>query len=75
MLWRVSFIHPDVLHVSNSVLVIKDELQTAMRLCGISDLSQATPDMLNTTELDVYLKRGSDARHPYARKVIRTSRL
>ncbi|KAK0100274.1 hypothetical protein ONS95_008233 [Cadophora gregata] len=61
--------------VEHAVNIIKDELQTAMRLCGISDLSQASPDMLNTTEADVYLKKGSDTRHPYARKTPRKSKL
>ena len=37
--------------------VIRDELETAMRLCGITDLNQVRGDMswLNTAELEQYL--------------------
>lgn len=41
-------------------LVIRDELQTAMQLVGITSLSQATPDLLNTVELDGYVRPGID---------------
>jgi L-lactate dehydrogenase (cytochrome) len=36
---------------------LKDELETAMRLCGITDLNQVRGDMswLNTAELEKYL--------------------
>jgi L-lactate dehydrogenase (cytochrome) len=41
--------------------VLKDELETAMRLCGITDLNQVRGDMswLNTVELEQYLPRTS----------------
>ena len=37
--------------------VLRDELETAMRLCGITDLNQVRGDMswLNTAELEQYL--------------------
>jgi len=37
--------------------ILKDELETAMRLCGITDLNQVRGDMswLNTAELEKYL--------------------
>ncbi|KAK9413904.1 hypothetical protein SUNI508_11480 [Seiridium unicorne] len=36
--------------------VLKDEIEVSMRLCGLTDLDQATPDMLNTSDVD-YLVR------------------
>ncbi|KAK8857246.1 hypothetical protein PGQ11_013158 [Apiospora arundinis] len=40
--------------VEHCASILKDELETAMRLCGITDLAQVRGDMswLNTTELD-----------------------
>ena len=32
--------------------VMKDELETTMRLLGITDLSQAHPGLLNTLDVD-----------------------
>ncbi|KAK1968947.1 cytochrome b2 [Colletotrichum sublineola] len=32
--------------------ILKDELETSMRLCGITSLSQAKPDMVNTLDVD-----------------------
>ncbi|KAF4777297.1 cytochrome b2 [Colletotrichum scovillei] len=32
--------------------ILKDELETSMRLCGITSLSQATPAMVNTLDID-----------------------
>lgn len=46
--------------------VIKDELETSMRMIGITDLSQANPDYVNTADVD-HLVPGS-LRHPYAVK-------
>jgi L-lactate dehydrogenase (cytochrome) len=38
-----------------------------MRLCGIRDLMKdASPDYLNTSDIDRYVVRGG---HPYARKI------
>ncbi|OBT90451.1 hypothetical protein VE02_01226 [Pseudogymnoascus sp. 03VT05] len=56
--------------VEHAVNILKDEIQTAMRLCGVTDLSQASPDMLNTAELDYIVRRGG-SRHLYTHKVIR----
>jgi len=53
--------------------VLKDELETAMRLCGISDLRDADPSFFNTAELDYLVPRGP--RHPYARKHPKPGRL
>jgi hypothetical protein len=39
-----------------------------MRLCGIADLSEASPDFVNTAELDPLVPQ---SRHPYARKIVR----
>lgn len=46
---------------------MKDEIETAMRLCGLTDLMRdASPDFVNTADID-HLVPGP--RHPYARKV------
>jgi len=53
----VSWIVVDLWIHANDGLVLKDELETAMRLCGITDLNQVRGDVswLNTTELEKYL--------------------
>jgi L-lactate dehydrogenase (cytochrome) len=49
--------------------VIKDEIETAMRLCGMTDLMRdAHPDFVNTSEVDYLVP---SFQHPYARKVAR----
>ncbi|KAK8049001.1 cytochrome b2 [Apiospora phragmitis] len=39
--------------------ILKDEIEVSMRLCGITDLSQASPDMLNKSDVD-YLIRATN---------------
>jgi L-lactate dehydrogenase (cytochrome) len=46
-------------------IVIKDELETAMRLVGITDLSQVHPGLVNSGEVDHLVPAGEQ--HPYAR--------
>ncbi|KIX06258.1 uncharacterized protein Z518_04233 [Rhinocladiella mackenziei CBS 650.93] len=53
--------------------ILKDELDTAMQMVGITSLSQAHPGLLNTAEIDRFVYRG-DA-HPWARKIVRTVKL
>jgi hypothetical protein len=48
--------------------VLKDEVETAMRLAGLTTLEDADPSLVNTAELDPLVPRGS--LHPYARKRI-----
>lgn len=45
--------------------VLKDELETTMRMMGVTDLSQVHPGMLNTGAVD-HLIPGWDE-HPYAK--------
>lgn len=52
--------------IGESSTVMKDELETSMRLVGITDVSQAHPGLLNTLDID-YLVPTSDE-HPYARR-------
>jgi len=48
--------------------VVKDEIETAMRLCGMADLMRdAHPDLVNTADID-HLVPGPGG-HPYARKI------
>ncbi|KEF62069.1 L-lactate dehydrogenase (cytochrome) [Exophiala aquamarina CBS 119918] len=51
--------------VEHLVNVLKDEVETAMRLVGLRSLANADASMVNTAELDALVPRGS--RHPYAR--------
>lgn len=50
-------------------IVLKDELETAMQMIGITSLDQAHPGLVNTAELDRYVYRSEG--HPYARKIVR----
>ncbi|KAH7270930.1 FMN-dependent dehydrogenase [Fusarium solani] len=51
--------------VKKYVEILKDELETTMRLCGITDLSQVHPGLVNTGAVD-HLVPGLDG-HPYAK--------
>ena len=59
--------------LADNALVLKDELETAMQMIGITSLDQAHPGLLNTTELDGYVYRGES--HPWAKKIVRPSKL
>lgn len=52
------------------LLVLREELEIAMQLVGITSLDQAHPGLLNTAEIDAYVYRGDD--HPWARKIVRS---
>jgi L-lactate dehydrogenase (cytochrome) len=70
-------------------IVIKDELETACQMIGrrcttspssmyadyaaVKNLKDAHPGLLNTGEIDHLVYRGDS--HPYARKIVRRSRL
>lgn len=45
--------------------VLKDELETTMRMMGVTDLSQVHPGMLNTRAVDHLIPDGEE--HPYAK--------
>lgn len=51
--------------VEKLVDIFKDELETAMRLVGITDLSQVHPGLVNTADIDHLVSRTDG--HPYAR--------
>ena len=46
-------------------LVLKDELETTMRMMGITNLSQVHPGLLNTRAVDHLIPDGEV--HPYAK--------
>jgi L-lactate dehydrogenase (cytochrome) len=46
-------------------LVLKDELETTMRMCGVTDLSQVHPGLVNTLAVDHLIPSSGD--HPYAK--------
>ncbi|KAH6894242.1 putative mitochondrial cytochrome b2 [Thelonectria olida] len=55
--------------VAHALNIVRDEMETAMRLCGISDLMKhASPEYVNTSDIDKYVIRGG---HPYARKILK----
>lgn len=47
------------------LIVLKDELETTMRMMGVTDLSQVHPGMLNTGAVDHLIPGGEE--HPYAK--------
>ncbi|KAF4983735.1 hypothetical protein FZEAL_951 [Fusarium zealandicum] len=51
--------------IEKYIEILKDELETTMRLCGVTDLSQVHPGLVNTGAVD-HLVPGSDD-HPYAK--------
>ncbi|KAK0111370.1 hypothetical protein ONS95_001732 [Cadophora gregata] len=50
--------------------ILREELEIAMQLVGITSLDQAHPGLLNTADIDTYVYRGDD--HPWARKIVRS---
>ncbi|OBT64585.1 hypothetical protein VE03_06302 [Pseudogymnoascus sp. 23342-1-I1] len=51
--------------VEKFIDILRDELETTMKLCGITDLSQVHPGLLNTLAVD-HLVPGGEG-HPYAK--------
>ena len=51
------------------LVVMKEELEGALKLCGITSLDEACPELVNTSEID-HLAPDSLS-HPYARAVAR----
>ncbi len=49
----------------NRIIVLKDELETTMRMMGVTDLGQVHPGMLNTGAVDHLIPNGEE--HPYAK--------
>ncbi|KAL1835603.1 hypothetical protein VTK73DRAFT_5510 [Phialemonium thermophilum] len=45
---------PGVEHLTQ---ILKDELEVSMRICGLNTLDQATPDLLNTADLDGLIRK------------------
>lgn len=58
--------------LANHALVMQDELQTAMRNCGITSLDEANADLVHTGDVDHMVP--STRSHPYARKVAKGRR-
>jgi L-lactate dehydrogenase (cytochrome) len=62
-----------LLVIADHSIVIKDELETAMQMIGITRLEQAHPGLLNTGELDGMVYKQTE--HPWARKIVRRAKL
>lgn len=45
--------------------VLNDELETTMRMCGVTSLNQVHPGLLNTLAVDHLIPTSDD--HPYAK--------
>ncbi|OCK81740.1 hypothetical protein K432DRAFT_433938 [Lepidopterella palustris CBS 459.81] len=56
--------------VEHYIDIMKDELEVAMRLVGITDLAQCHPGLMITFEIDHLIPRGEE--HPYAKKRVRS---
>ena len=56
-LYSLSYGQDGVEHLSQ---ILKDELATSMRLCGITNLDQAHPGMVNTRDVDHLIPRGEE---------------
>ncbi|KAA8572395.1 hypothetical protein EYC84_003017 [Monilinia fructicola] len=52
--------------VEKYVEILKDELETTMRMMGVTDISQVHPGMLNTRAVDHLIPDGEED-HPYAK--------
>lgn len=52
--FKVSFISPSPSSIANkdTAIVLKEELETAMKLVGITNLSQVSSRFVNTKDLD-----------------------
>ncbi|KAH7386196.1 L-lactate dehydrogenase [Cadophora sp. MPI-SDFR-AT-0126] len=50
--------------------ILREELEIAMQLVGITTLEQAHPGLLNTADIDAYVYRSDE--HPWARKIVRS---
>ncbi|KAJ4157927.1 uncharacterized protein LMH87_008482 [Akanthomyces muscarius] len=62
-MYSVNYGEEGVVHVTN---VLREEIETAMRLCGMTDLmSDASPRYLNTKLVDGYV---ADRKHEYLRE-------
>lgn len=51
--------------VANALAVLKDEMESVMRLIGIKDLSEVHPGLVNTFDVDHLVPATPD--HPYAK--------
>ncbi|OBT95295.1 hypothetical protein VE01_06607 [Pseudogymnoascus verrucosus] len=51
--------------VEKFIDILRDELETTMKLCGITDLSQVHPGLVNTLAIDHLVPSGEG--HPYAK--------
>ncbi|KAF2112231.1 FMN-dependent dehydrogenase-domain-containing protein [Lophiotrema nucula] len=49
--------------VEHLTQILKDELETSMRLCGITDVDQAHPGLINTQDIDHMV--AESVKHPY----------
>ena len=52
-------------NVFSTHLVLKDEMESVMKLIGIKDLSEVHPGLVNTSDIDHLVPSGSG--HPYAK--------
>ncbi|ORX93618.1 FMN-dependent dehydrogenase-domain-containing protein [Clohesyomyces aquaticus] len=63
-LYSLTYDQEGVEHLTQSV-ILKDEFETSMRICGITDIDQAHPGLVNTLDVDYLVAKGAE--HPYVR--------
>ncbi|RPA94791.1 hypothetical protein L873DRAFT_1700211 [Choiromyces venosus 120613-1] len=51
--------------IAHLTQILKDELETTMRMCGVTDLSQVHPGLVNTRKIDALVEDGVG--HPYVK--------
>lgn len=67
--------HPqEIIHrlTTIPIIVMQDELETAMRNTGITSLEQACPELVHTGDVDHLVP--ASRQHPYARAVAKNRR-
>lgn len=53
--------------VRRYVAILNDELETTMKMCGITSLDQVHPGLLNTRAADHLVPETVEEEHPYAK--------
>lgn len=61
-LYSLAYGQEGVEHLSQ---IFKDELETSMRLCGITDIEQAHPGLVNTSDVNYLVPTGVE--HPWVK--------
>ncbi|KAM0323877.1 hypothetical protein ACHAQA_008458 [Verticillium albo-atrum] len=61
--------------VEHLIQILKDELETSMRLCGITSLEQATPALVNTLDIDYLVASAAEGPQVTKRRKVPVAKL